>query len=182
MKKWILMNGDTIIARVLSPTPPDHTQGIDVTNLEVLEVDELKPLDMYDFNKADRSWVFKLDLAKEKAIKEINDIREKQQMQVLTEGQAKSLVYSQKHSEVKEAQRIMEIPEVLDPEDFPFAKAKTLVTGQTLIQVLYEFRQGIKNSMLVCAEIEARSQKAQQMVDEAETSLQISEAINYLLS
>ena len=168
MRKWLLIKDSEIMAGIIYPTTPDEDSGYNLDGVTVVEVEEFKPFDTYTFESG--SWVEKLDAAKSAAISEINGSREQYQLVYLTPGDAKIFVYQQKANEVARADAATG---PLVAEDFPVAKAQADLCGQTLEDVIDEFRQAHTACVTACAAIEAKARAAIKAIEDAQSIAEV---------
>lgn len=169
MKKWLLIDSKGEVRNaVISPEIPSLTSGYNTEGMSVVEVEEFKPLNLFKYQNG---WVERLSESKTQAVGQVNRWREKQQLQFLTDGTGKTFSYFQKAQEVARA-------ESASAENFPFAEAQAQLTGQTVEEVLEEFRQGLQAATDACAEIEARAMVALKEIHVAESISEVEAVLN----
>lgn len=165
MRKWLLINNDRVIARVIAPNEPGESSGHDVSGLDIFEVSEFKN-EQYNFDPTTKSWVPNLVMMREKGVTEVNRNREHFQKQYLTPGEGKQQAYQGKELEVLRWKNG-------ELRNFPYAEAQAALTAETVNEVLTSFDLGIQRAHEACASIEAICMKALKEISEATTPEQI---------
>lgn len=178
---WLISgpNGDSRQVVTDGETPSDA--GEDVTNKSVVMTDRRGDPSIETVKNG--KWVVDLDVLKDKLLAQIDSQREQRQMEFLTRGNAKSMVYTQKAKEVVDykdldAAVLADLSLASLRQRFPAAMAEVDLTGTPLATVIANVEAASAAANAKVWKIEALTQKAKTAVKAATTEAAARAAAN----
>lgn len=165
MTAWILSNGAGEFRQVITDGAHPGDAGEDMTGRTATEMDRPGSLHLETPNLETGTWIDDVAAIKAMLIARIDADREALQKTLITRGTAKAVVYAQKASELANYQILGSAAVAAMTVEqraamFPAATAETIVTGETLADVLARIQAGVTASGSEMYRVEAIAQAA----------------------